>query len=228
MSDAREAVLARIRDALGRTPAAPPPPVPRGYRSRSDLAPGSVEAVDGLVDRLEDYRARVHRCTEADLAPTLVALLADAGSVVVPPALPAPWLAGLPGGATVRTDSPDAPLTNTELDGAGAVLTGARVAIAETGTIVLDGAPDQGRRVLTLVPDRHVCVVAAQQVVATVPEAIAILGAHPARPLTWISGPSATSDIELQRVEGVHGPRTLDVVIVGREGAVDDPLNEFA
>ncbi|MFD1507041.1 lactate utilization protein C [Georgenia yuyongxinii] len=219
MSDAREAVLARIRDALGRTPAAPLSPVPRAYRSRSDLAPGSVEAVDGLVDRLEDYRARVRRCTEADLAPTLAALLADAGSVVVPPALPAAWLAGLPGGATVRTDSPDAPLTNTELDGVGAVLTGARVAIAETGTIVLDGEPDQGRRVLTLVPDRHVCVVAAQQVVATVPEAIAILGAHPARPLTWIAGPSATSDIELQRVEGVHGPRTLDVVIVGLEGS---------
>ena len=210
--DARDAVLARIRDALGRTPTAAPRSVPRGYRASSDVAPGSAQALDLLVDRLEDYRARVHRCTAADLAATLAALLTDARSVVVPPALPEEWLVSL--SAQVHTDAPGARLSNSELDGADAVLTGARVAIAETGTIVLDGEPDQGRRALTLVPDRHVCVVAAGQVVATVPEAIAILGAHPTRPLTWIAGPSATSDIELQRVEGVHGPRTLDVVLV--------------
>ncbi|KAE8762444.1 LutC/YkgG family protein [Georgenia thermotolerans] len=214
MSEAREAVLARIRDALGRTPDATPPAVPHAYRTRSDVAPGSPEALDLLVDRLEDYKARVHRCAAADLPATLAALLADAGSVVVPPGLPGDWLAGLLAGPDVHTDAPGARLSNADLDGAGAVLTGARVAIAETGTIVLDGEPDQGRRAITLVPDRHVCVVTAAQVVATVPEAIAVLGAHPTRPLTWIAGPSATSDIELQRVEGVHGPRTLDVVLV--------------
>lgn len=100
------------------------------------------------------------------------------------------------------------------LDAAGAVLTAVRLAIAETGTIVLDGAPDQGRRALTLVPDRHVCVLWAEQVLVTVPEAVAVLAEHPTRPLTWIAGPSATSDIGFERVEGVHGPRTLDVVLV--------------
>lgn len=214
MTDARAAVLARIRDALGRTPDAAPPTVPHGYRTRSDVPPGSPEALDLLVDRLEDYKARVHRCTPTELPAALAALLADAESVVVPPALPEGWLAGLPAGVAVHTDAPGARLSNADLDGAGAVLTGARVAIAETGTIVLDGEADQGRRAITLVPDRHVCVVTAGQVVATVPEAVAVLGAHPTRPLTWIAGPSATSDIELQRVEGVHGPRTLDVVLV--------------
>ncbi|GAA1626384.1 LutC/YkgG family protein [Georgenia ruanii] len=214
MTGAREAVLARLRDALGRTPHAAPPPVPREYRTRSDVAPGSAEALALLVDRLEDYKARVHRCTPAELPTALADLLAGAGSVVVPPALPEGWLAALPAGVEVRIDAPGARLSNADLDGAGAVLTGARVAIAETGTIVLDAEPDQGRRAITLVPDRHVCVVTAGQVVATVPEAVAVLDAHPARPLTWIAGPSATSDIELERVEGVHGPRTLDVVLV--------------
>jgi L-lactate dehydrogenase complex protein LldG len=114
----------------------------------------------------------------------------------------------------VRHDDPAAPLSHTELDRIGAVLTACRVAIALTGTIVLDGGPGQGRRVLSLIPDRHVCVVRAEQIVAGVPDAVALLAAHPERPLTWISGPSATSDIELIRVEGVHGPRDLRVIIV--------------
>jgi L-lactate dehydrogenase complex protein LldG len=134
------------------------------------------------------------------------------GSVVVPPGLDAAWLGALGAEVAVRRDDP--PLTHADLDGTGAVLTACRVAVAETGTIVLDAAPDQGRRALTLLPDRHVCVVRADQVVAGVPDAVALLGAHPERPLTWVSGPSATSDIELVRVEGVHGPRDLRVLLV--------------
>jgi L-lactate dehydrogenase complex protein LldG len=164
---------------------------------------------------LVDYRANVHRCGAAELADTLGGLLGGVGSVVVPPGLPPEWVAAATaGGAQALLDTAEAPLPHAALDTAGAVLTAARVAIAETGTLVLDGEPDQGRRAITLVPDRHVCVLHARQVVATVPEAVAILGQHPHRPMTWVAGPSATSDIELIRVEGVHGPRTLDVVIV--------------
>ncbi|WP_043497625.1 LutC/YkgG family protein [Georgenia sp. SUBG003] len=213
--EAREAILARVRDAVGRSQTEPAPPVPRGYRAHSDVVPGSVEAVDLLVDRLVDYRANVRRCAPAELPAALGELLADAGSVVVPPGLPPEWVeAATSGGARALLDTVDDPLPSAALDTAGAVLTGARVAIAETGTIVLDAEADQGRRAITLVPDRHVCVLHARQVVATVPEAVAVLGQHPQRPTTWIAGPSATSDIELIRVEGVHGPRTLDVVII--------------
>ncbi|MFE7509515.1 lactate utilization protein C, partial [Promicromonospora sp. NPDC057488] len=137
----------------------------------------------------------------------------SARSVVVPDGIEPGWLAGL-GDVVVRTDSREEPLSAVELDGIDAVVTAARVAVAETGTIVLDGEPDQGRRAISLVPDVHVCVVRTDQVVQTVPEAVRLLDADPGRPLTWISGPSATSDIELDRVEGVHGPRTLHVALV--------------
>ncbi|WP_282945540.1 LutC/YkgG family protein [Cellulomonas endometrii] len=225
MSDARDEVLARVRAALGRTdepgapgaPGAPaaPAPVERAYRRAGSLAAaGDAALVDRLVDRLEDYRATVVRCTAADLPAAVAAQLAGAGSVAVPPGLDRAWVAALDGRVGVRVDDPAAPLSHADLDGVGAVLTACRVAVAETGTIVLDAAPDQGRRVLTLLPDRHVCVVRAGQVVAGVPDAVAVLGAHPERPQTWISGPSATSDIELVRVEGVHGPRDLRVLLV--------------
>ncbi len=200
MTDARAEVLARIRRALG--PGVTVPEVPRDYRSRGDLdRPALLEL---LTDRLVDYRAAVRPAAAADLPAVLAAALAErgAGRVVVPPGLP--W--DLPG-AVVDTDLPA-----TELDQLDGVVTACAVAVAETGTIVLDAGPDQGRRAITLVPDYHLCVVRADQVVQTVPEAIARL--DPGRPLTWISGPSATSDIELHRVEGVHGPRTLEVVLV--------------
>lgn len=198
---ARAEVLGRIRRALGDRPV--PEAVRRDYRRAGTL--GSPELVDLLVDRLVDYKALVRRCAPGDLPGTLAAALAERGAarVVVPPGLP--W--ELPGAV------PDAGATAAELDRLDGVVTACAVAIAETGTIVLDASPDQGRRAITLVPDYHLCVVRVDQIVQTVPEAVARL--DPTRPLTWISGPSATSDIELHRVEGVHGPRTLEVVLVG-------------
>ncbi|MEV7176642.1 lactate utilization protein C [Kitasatospora sp. NPDC093679] len=212
MSTSRDTVLARIRSALTDVPAgeeAGRPPVRRDYRFAHVLDdPKAV--LDLLAENLADYRARVHRCTEETLPGLLARLLADHGSrsVAVPPGLPAAWLAATE--AERRPD--DGTLTAHRLDTTDSVVTGCALAVAETGTIILDGGPGQGRRVLTLVPDHHVCVVRADQVVASVPQALPRL--DPARPHTWISGPSATSDIELTRVEGVHGPRTLDVVLV--------------
>ncbi|MEU3605577.1 LUD domain-containing protein [Streptomyces sp. NPDC035033] len=206
--NSRERILARIRSAVADAPEAPD--VPRTYLARH--VPDDPDAVlDLLHENLADYRARVHRAGPAGL-PALIARLLDergARSVAVPPGLPEEWLAE--SGAERIADGPG--LTPAVLDGVDAVVTGCALAVAETGTIVLDGGPGQGRRALTLVPDLHLCVVRApEQVVASVPEALPRL--EPARALTWISGPSATSDIELDRVEGVHGPRTLEVILV--------------
>ncbi|CAM5289423.1 LUD domain-containing protein [Streptomyces tanashiensis] len=208
MTDSRARTLARIRAAVADAPEAEP--VARDYRTSH--TPDDPDALlDLLHENLADYRAHVHRTTPDGLAGLLARLLAERGarSVVVPPGLPGEWLSAAE--VELRSDEPRA--TPYELDGTDAVVTGCAVAIAETGTIVLDGGPGQGRRALTLVPDLHLCVVRApEQVVASVPLALPRL--DPARPLTWISGPSATSDIELDRVEGVHGPRTLEVVLV--------------
>ncbi|TDC64114.1 lactate utilization protein C [Micromonospora sp. KC207] len=160
-----------------------------------------------FAERARDYRATVHRTRLGELPELLAGLLATASGVVVPAGTPPQWTAALrpprlPGDA----------LTVADLDAPGlAVLTGCAVAVAETGTIVLDAGPAQGRRLLTLVPDRHVCVVDENQIVADLPDMVRALP-DPTRPLTLISGPSATSDIELNRVEGVHGPRRLDIV----------------
>lgn len=216
--NARTEILGRVRRALEgvRGHQAAQVPVARDYRHVGEHAPGSPEAIDVLVDRLVDYKAHVHRVETSETVTALLGeILAETSSVVVPPGLEPHWLDGLASGTTVRTDPVDAPLSALDLDEVDAVVTAARVAVADTGTIVLDGSPDQGRRAITLVPDVHVCVVRADQVVHSVPEGVTILAEHPERPQTWISGPSATSDIELSRVEGVHGPRTLHVVIVG-------------
>ncbi|RIV39719.1 LutC/YkgG family protein [Micromonospora radicis] len=198
--NSRDLVLGRLRAALAADPPTTTGAVPRDYRQSGALD------LDRLVQRLTDYRAQVHRAAEDTVAETIAALLPSGATVVVPPGLPAGWL---PPTVTVL---PDTGLDNRQIGAADAVVTAAAVAVAETGTVVLDGSPDQGRRVISLLPDRHVCVVRAGQVVATVPEALTRLVPH--RPLTWISGPSATSDIELNRVEGVHGPRTLHVVLL--------------
>ena len=212
---ARSDVLGTVRRALVASGVPSPGVAPRAYRVEGAVAAGSGQAVDRFVSRLEDYRATVVRTTVAGLAEAVAAALTDVASVVVPPGLEPSWLgAARAAGVDVQVDEPSAPRTHAELDAVAAVLTGSRVAVAETGTIVLDAQPDQGRRALTLLPDRHVCVVPASQVVGSVPEAVRLLAQHPERPLTWISGPSATSDIELVRVEGVHGPRDLRVLVV--------------
>ena len=192
---ARENVLARVREAQSGAIVE----VPRDY-----VRSGTV-SLDLLVERLEDYKAEVHRCAEVEVPEALRRLLT--GRVVVPGGFPSQWLVPV-----VATLVADESLSAADLDALDSVVTTCGVAVCETGTIVLDAGPGQGRRSLTLVPDRHVVVVRGSQVVATVPEALQRL--DPMRPQTWISGPSATSDIELQRVEGVHGPRNLVVVLV--------------
>ncbi len=217
---AREEILGRIRAALVDRPQ--PTPVERTYRTSAEpRTEDAGDLLELLVDRLIDYRATVYRATTATAAEVIAAALAERGvsRIVVPAGFPAQLLAGLDPVGLVR-DEP--PLTATQLDAIDGALTTSTVAIAETGTIVLAAGPGQGRRALSLVPDYHLCAVLAADVVRGVPEGIARLTPETStsteslssRPLTWISGPSATSDIELHRVEGVHGPRTLAVVLI--------------
>ncbi|KJK12384.1 hypothetical protein UB45_09005 [Terrabacter sp. 28] len=207
---ARDEMLARIRRARG--DASEGPPVPGSYRVAGEHAPGSDAVVAQLVDRLEDYRATVVRAGGDDVAigAAVAAALAGRGihEVVHAPGVPDAWVRGV---HVARSD--DGTASARDLDAVPAVVTGSVAAVSETGTIALDGGPLCGRRALSLVPDTHVCVVRVQDVVQTVPEGLGRL--DPTRPTTLISGPSATSDIELSRVEGVHGPRTLVVVLAG-------------
>lgn len=205
----RKTVLARVAAALTDVPAAETPdsvPVPRGYRASH----AGADPVGLFMERVADHRATVIRTTEEHVARTLAAALAERGTqgLVVPDGFP-PEL--LPEGDWTRLG--DIPRLSVEsLESADAVLTTAAVGIAVTGTIVLDAGPGQGRRALTLLPDHHLCVLREDRIVGDVPEALSRL--DPTAPLTFVSGPSATSDIELDRVEGVHGPRTLDVIVV--------------
>ncbi|MGA5548061.1 LutC/YkgG family protein [Streptomyces pseudogriseolus] len=206
----RERILGRVRRALADVPRGEDAPVERDYlREHGERT--VEETVELLAENLADYRAVVHRTDTGSLPGVVAGLLAARGAstVLVPPGLDEGWLA-----AAEESRVPDAAGgTPHELDAVDSVVTACAVAVAETGTIVLDGSPDQGRRRISLIPDHHICVVRVpDQVVASVPQALERL--DPARPLTWISGPSATSDIELDRVEGVHGPRTLEVVLV--------------
>jgi L-lactate dehydrogenase complex protein LldG len=203
MTGARDEILARVRQALADRPQPASPA--RAYRTS-----GTAEVdLDVFAARVREYGAAVVRSGPEDVPAQVAAALRRraARRVVVPPGFPVEWEPE----ADLLRDDPR--LTTGELDLVDGVITGCAVAIAETGTVVLDHGAGQGRRALTLVPDYHLVIVRAQQVVALVPDGIAAL--DPARPQTWISGPSATSDIELRRVEGVHGPRTLDVLLVG-------------
>ena len=197
---ARDEVLGRVRSALGDAPSVPE--VPRDYHG-----PGTAATdVDLFCERVADYKANVHRTTPDGLAALVAEICAAHGAERLVGTLDLEGLA-----------ADDPPLSARELDALDGVITGCALGIAETGTIVLDGGERSGRRALTLVPDLHLCVVEEEQILATVPDAVDRLGeaARAGRPITLVSGPSATSDIELDRVEGVHGPRRLEVLVVG-------------
>ncbi|NUL48171.1 LUD domain-containing protein [Cellulosimicrobium funkei] len=211
-TEAKAAILARIRGALQDAPAVPE--VQRTYR-RSSQRP-AAEVLEMLEDRLVDYRAAVHHESPATAPGRIAALLGRSARYVVPEGLDPSWLPEDDGGRQRIVESRDerlgSVLTVRELNAVDAVVTSSTVSCAETGTIFLSGRPDEGRRAISLVPDHHICLVPAGSVVELVPEALARV--EPTAPITMISGPSATSDIELERVEGVHGPRRLDVILL--------------
>lgn len=218
MATAKETILWRVRRATRDVPEGERPedvPVERGYRKEGGGA--RSEIVARFAENVAEYEATVHRVERGDLPGRIGEILTRRGlkKLVVPSDLPEGWV---PRGGEVLRDEENSRLTNEELDGADGVLTGCALGISQTGTIVLDAGPGQGRRALTLLPDYHLCVVRTEQVVDLVPEAFAKLQETvkgEGRAVTFISGPSATSDIELNRVEGVHGPRALEVLIVG-------------
>ncbi len=196
---AREEILGRVRAAIGHQPSNV---IPRDYRHTTQ------DGLEQFLERLAHYDARAIQTSEGELEATVATALAQhkAGNIIAPDGVPAGWL------TTVNPIKDKPPLDNDALDTADGVVTTCALAIAQTGTIVLDGGPGMGRRALTLLPDYHLCVVRTEQIVSSVPEALARL--KPTSPLTFISGPSATVDIEMVRVKGVHGPRTLDVILV--------------
>ena len=207
---AKQAILERIAEALGPDPAVPD--VPRDYhRAGSGAEAGSEAVVARFCERAAEYRATVRRVARGDLEDAVVTACREQGArrLAVPPGAPH----HLPGLELVIDDPP---MSARALDGMDGVLSGCALAVAETGSVVLDGGERSGRRALTLVPDFHVCLVEAERIHASVPDAIAALApaAAEGRPITFVSGPSATSDIELERVEGVHGPRTLVILVL--------------
>ena len=208
MDEAKEVILARIRQATGQVSAGDPASQRIYHAASSDTRQAII---DVFAERVLEYQARLTRVDAPQLIASIAAACTQRGvkRLVVPADIPNAWL---PAGVEVLRDSP--PLSYADLDTSDGVLTGCRLAIAQTGTIILDGGARQGRRALSLVPDLHLCIVEEVQVVGLVPEAIARLAGNQTQPITFISGPSATSDIELNRVEGVHGPRMLHVFVV--------------
>ncbi|MDO5724331.1 MAG: lactate utilization protein C [Flaviflexus sp.] len=219
MSSAKEEILARVRSAIADIPAGSVEeraPIDWEYARGMEI---DGDLVNVFAERVEDYRAVVVRCGENEIEDKIGEAVKhhNASSLLIPPGLEDSWSAAAEGAGTRLVTEEDGQLSAKELNVVDGVLTASAVGIADTGTIVLDHGAGQGRRALSLVPDLHICVVRADQVVTNVPQAIARLGdaVRAGQPLTWISGPSATSDIELSRVEGVHGPRTLHVIIAG-------------
>jgi L-lactate dehydrogenase complex protein LldG len=211
MNSSKERMLGRIRSALGGISARPVAlnkSIRKEYRVTGTLS--AQHRVELFIDRLRDYDALVHRASVSDIATTLAGALGARGKrgLLVPLGIPTDWL---PSGYLFERDTG---LTYEEIDRSEGVLTGCAVAIAFTGTIVLRHSESEGRRALTLIPDYHLCVVHEHQIVETVPEGIEQIRQYAQLPITTISGPSATSDIEMTRVKGVHGPRTLEVIVV--------------
>ncbi|MFI0408821.1 lactate utilization protein C [Actinomadura sp. 3N508] len=208
----RAEVLRRVREALGGARGTRPP-VPRRYARRltDDEARNRADVLALFTERVADNRASVRHVSADELGTAVAAALwgREVKQIVVPADLPFGWLAELDG-VRALADTPAVDVDT--LAAADGVVTGCAAAIAQTGTVVLDGGRAQGRRALTAVPGYHLCVVHADQIVGTVPEAVERL--DPARPLMWISGPSATHGIEMVRVEGVHGPLHLEVLVV--------------
>ncbi|MFD0691006.1 LutC/YkgG family protein [Actinomadura fibrosa] len=208
----REEVLRRVRDAIGGARGTHPP-APRGYARRLTEAEAATRAdvLALFTERVAGHRAAVRHVSADELATAVAAALwgREAKQIVVPADLPFGWLAELDG---VRALADTPALDLEALAAADGTVTGCAAAVAQTGTVVLDGGRAQGRRALTLVPGYHLCIVHADQIVGTVPEAVARL--DPSRPLTWISGPSTVHDIGATRVDGVHGPRHLEVLVV--------------
>ena len=227
MATAKDTILWRIRHATSDVPEKESPEdvrIERGYRHEDDAT--REEIVARFAERTAEYDAKVHRVANEELSGAIQQALKQRGvkRLVIPPYLPKAWI---PEGLDTLRDTAHSRLTEQELDESDGVLTGCALGIAQTGTIVLDSGRAQGRRALTLLPDYHLCVVREEQILGLVPEAIAKLEETvkgEGRAITFISGPSATSDIELNRVEGVHGPRTLDVLISGSEGQPMDTI----
>ena len=224
MTSAREEILWRIRRATRDVEDERPEDVPveRGYRGE-DVAPRE-EIVARFAERAAEYEATIHRVAETDVPSAIAQALERRGvrRLVIPPGLPQEWV---PENVETLRDAARPRLTKEELDESDGVLTGCALGIAQTGTIVLDAGEGQGRRALTLLPDYHLCVVREDQIVGLVPEAFARLEEtvkDEGRAITFISGPSATSDIELNRVEGVHGPRTLEVLIFNPQDSAQE------
>lgn len=206
MSTAREEILQRVRAAIGTQ--APEESVQREYRQTPSLS--EAEKIDLFIDRLHDYNAQVYRCGTGEEAATIAEALAARGKakILIPPGFPAHLL---PQGPTFIRDTQ---LDYRDIDATEGALTAATAAIAMTGSLILTHSETEGRRALTLIPDYHLCLVYTNQLVETVPEGIRALGVRRTSPVTTIAGPSATADIEMTRVKGVHGPRVLDVIIV--------------
>jgi L-lactate dehydrogenase complex protein LldG len=210
MTSAKDAVLGRIVSKAVQPGArsAEYAAIPRLYRSAATL-PAS-QMLNLFIERLRDYGCDVHRSNEASLPGVVESILENRGNhnLIVPPSVPENWL---PRKLHFVCDNG---LTHEELNRADGVLTGCALAIAATGTIVLAHSPSEGRRALTLIPDYHLCVISEAQVVETVPAGVRRMKAFATLPITTIAGPSATADIEMTRVKGVHGPRTLDIILV--------------